>query len=217
MPRSGSRRLAGRLGAPHLVPAAAVALAGLALWLAWGRLSELGRSEAAADVQIREALANQVRAHLEDVYGFRSGGTLELHPVRYADVAPLLEGQRAVVAAMLEAEGRAVWRDQAAAVSYLGRERFHMRPCAIALWCAEGDQFSRLRGVLASLFRRHDALAAAARPSARHVLAWQIRVERETAEVGEDLETAPPSGAPVRERSRISLRLEGGRWVAAAR
>jgi hypothetical protein len=214
LPRSGSRRLGGRLGAPYLAPAAAVALAGAAFWLAWGWLSALGRSEAAADVQIREALANQVRAHLEDVYAFRGGGTLELAPVRYAEVAPLVEGDRAVVAAVLEAEGRAVWRDQAAAVTYLGRERFHMRPCSIALWCAEGDQFARLRGVLASLFRRHDALAAAARPAARRVLAWQIRVERETAEVGEDFETAPPSGAPLRERSRISLRLESGRWVA---
>jgi hypothetical protein len=71
--------------------------------------------------------------------------------------------------------------------------------------------------VLAFLFRRHDALAAAARPAARRVLAWQIRAERETAEVGEDLETAPPTGAPTRERSRLSLRLEGGRWVAAGR
>ncbi|HEY7723709.1 MAG TPA: nuclear transport factor 2 family protein [Anaeromyxobacteraceae bacterium] len=200
-----------------LVPAAAVALAGIGLWLAWGRLAALGRSEAAADAQIREALANQVRASLEDVYGFRGGGTLDLHPVRYADVAPLLEGERAVVTAMLEAEGRAVWREQVAAVSYLGRERFHMRPCSIALWCAEGDQFARLRSVLAFLFRRHDALAAAARPAARRVLAWQIRAERETAEVGEDLETAPPTGAPTRERSRLSLRLEGGRWVAAGR
>src|SRR5260221_14651863 len=62
---------------------------------------------------------------------------------------------------MLDAEGRAAWREEAARVSYLGREQFHMTPCTIALWCAEGDQFSRLRGVLTILFRRLDAFNAA--------------------------------------------------------
>jgi hypothetical protein len=124
-----------------------------------------------------------------------------------------VEGSEATVVAMLDAEGRAVWRDQSAAVSYIGRERFRMRPCSIAGWCAEGEQFQRLRGVLMALFRRHDALAREAAPAARKVLAWQIRVEREVAEVGEDHETRPPDGPPVRERSRFRLRFDGNRWL----
>ncbi len=210
----GDRRLGGRLGAPYLVPLAAVALALVGLRLAWPRLARVGLSTASPETQIREALANQTRAHLEDVYGFRGGGTLELVPVRYAEVTPLVEGERAAVTAVLDAEGRAVWRDQAASLSYVGRERFHLRPCAIALWCAEGDQFARLRGILAALFRRHDALSLAAAPARRRLVAWQIRAEGESAEVGEDFETGPPGGPAVRERARLSLRWDGARWAA---
>ena len=111
----------------------------------------------APETQIRKALLQQTRAHLDDVYGFRAGGTVELVDVRYADVTPDVQGGDAVVVAMLSADGRAVWRDQDARLAYVGRERFHMKPCSIALWCGEGDQFDRLRGVLLALFRRHDA------------------------------------------------------------
>ena len=216
MPRSasgGRRGLGARVGAPYLVPLVLAVAAALAVWLGRDRLLSWGRFPAGGERQVREALANQVRAHLEDVYGFRAGGTVELSPVRYGDVSAAVDGQVATVVAMLEAEGRAVWRDQSAAVSYIGRERFRMRPCGIAGWCGEGEQFQRLRGVLLALFRRDDALAAAAAPARRRVLAWQIRVEREVAEVGEDFETVPPAGAPVRERARFRLRLDGGRWA----
>src|SRR6185369_12355594 len=116
---------------------------------------------------------------------------------------------------MVDAEGRVAWRGEAARLSYLGRERFHMRACSIALWCGEGDQFDRLRGVLLALFRRHDAVlardaaalarlagpayadrgedrAAVAARAARelagpaepvHIVAWQVRVDRDAAEV----------------------------------
>ena len=47
------------------------------------------------------------------------------------------------------------------------------------------------------------------RPSVR---AWQMRVERETAEVGEDLEVARPDG-PLRTRALYRLRWDGARWV----
>jgi len=180
-PKSGSprsareRRLSARVGAPILVPLALVAAAGLGFWLARDRLWALGQATVGGESQVREALANQVRAHLEDVYGFRSGGTLELHPVRYAEPTVIVEAGRATVVAMLEAEGRAAWRDQAARITYLGRERFHMRPCAIALWCAEGDQFARLRAALATLFRRHDALAAGDAGAYAHLVAASYR------------------------------------------
>jgi hypothetical protein len=225
-------------------------VAALAVWLGRDRLWEIGKQATGSpETQIREALSHQDRAHLEDVYGFRGGGTLELVPVRYAEVVADVAGPRATVVAMLEAEGRAVWRDEAAEVSYLGRERFGMRPCSIALWCADGDQFGRLRGVLALLFRRHDALSAgdadryrallspawrdgpdgpaeaAAEVAAgrsrsgsprRRVVAWQIRVERETAEVGEDYLLAEGPGQPRRLRARLSLRLSDGRWLLSA-
>lgn len=249
-PPARRERLSGRLGSPYLVPLAAAAVAALGVWLWRDRLWAIGRQATGSpETQIREALSHQDRAHLEDVYAFRGGGTLELRPVRYAEVVTEVAGERATVVAMLEAEGRAAWRDQAAQVRYLGRERFGMRPCSIALWCADGDQFGRLRGVLALLFRRLDALerrdaglyrqllspawrdgvagpaqAAAAveeelaRPAAgrRRVVAWQIRVERETAEVGEDYLVEPERGGPERLRARLSLRLEGGRWLLSA-
>jgi hypothetical protein len=178
LPRSGSdRRLGARVGAPILVPLAAAAAAALAAWAFRDRIDAIGRSATGSpETQVREALANQPRAHLEDVYGFRGGGTLELHPVRFAEVRAVVKGERAEVSAVMEAEGRAAWRDQAARLSWIGVERFHMRPCPIALWCADGDQFARMRGVLAALFRRQDALAARAAPAARRVTAWQVRL-----------------------------------------
>lgn len=211
--RPEDRRLTGRVGAPYLVPLAVAAVAALLVWGLEERLWEVGRrATGSPETQIREALANQVRAHLEDVYGFRSGGTLELTLVRFAEVSPVVQGERARVTAVLEAEGRAAWRDQAARLSWIGVERFHMHPCPIALWCAEGDQFARMRAVLAALFRRHDALAERARPAARRVTAWQVRLEADVAEVGEDFALAAAAGES-RERSRFRLRHDGSRWV----
>ena len=153
------RRFRFRTGAPYLVPFLAAAAAAAAAW--YWRADLLNAEPAATlqspETQVRQALAAQSRAHLEDIYGWKAGGTLELVPVRYEDVVPDVEGNRATVVAILDAEGKAVWRDQSATVSYIGREQFHMKPCKIALWCAEGDQFARLRAVLRTLFRRLDA------------------------------------------------------------
>lgn len=245
---SASRRISFRTGSPYLVPIAVALAAGLAIWAGRHRLSSLGAAVGSPDTQIREALANQVRAHLDDVYGFRAGGTAELVAVRYRDVVTSVAGDRATVVAVLDAEGRVAWRDETATFSYLGRERFHMRPCSIALWCAEGDQFERLRGVLLLLFRRadaarrRDAVAYAALVSERYrdegldragilrriragfragpaarvrLLGWQIRVERDAAEAGEDYETALAGKAPRRLRARYRLVLEDSRWRIA--
>jgi hypothetical protein len=228
-------------------------VAGLAAAGAWIWRAELmdagsGVSLQSPESQIRQALGHQNRAHLEDVYGWKAGGTLELVPVRYSEVVPVVEGDRASVVAQLDAEGQAVWRDQSAAVSYIGREQFHMKPCRIALWCAEGDQFARLRAVLRTLFRRHDAaragdpaaqLALAAddyrdgpidraglaarlrrelaspRPGLR-VRAWQIRIDRDGAEVGEDYDEPGPGGELRPLRARYRLERRGERWVFAA-
>jgi hypothetical protein len=246
------RRFRFRTGAPYLVPFLAASAAAAAVWF-W-RVELLNAGSAATlqspETQVRQALAAQGRAHLEDIYGWKAGGTLELVPVRYADVVPDVEGNRASVVAVLDAEGKAVWRDQSATVSYIGREQFHMRPCKIALWCAEGDQFARLRAVLRTLFRRLDAeragepaaaVALAAddyrdgvtdrealqdrlrrelatpRPDVR-VTGWQIRIERDVAEVGEDHEAGGESG-DVRhrgqrgQRRRYRLERRGERWL----
>lgn len=247
----GSRfRPSFRHGAPYLVPLVLAGGAAAALWAWRGQLASVGSSLAleSPETQVRKALASQGRAHLEDVYGFQAGGTLELVPVRYSDVVPLVEDGRASVVAVLDAEGRVAWKDRAAGVSYLGREQFHMRPCSIALWCAEGDQFARLRGVLRTLFRRLDAVEArdaaayaalvaddyrdgatdrsgildrvrrelGAEAPAVRVLGWQIRVDRDGAEVGEDQEVAEPGGGTRRARARYRLERRGDRFSFAS-
>jgi hypothetical protein len=251
-PRPGSefrrrRRVRFRTGAPYLVPilVAGAAAAGAWIWRAELMDAGSGVSLQSPETQVRQALVHQNRAHLEDVYGWKAGGTLELVPVRYSEVVPVVEGDRATVMAQLDAEGQATWRDQTASVSYLGREQFHMKPCKIALWCSEGDQFARLRMVLRTLFRRLDAARAGDAPAqvalaaddyrdgttdrvalaarlAREagtphpelrVRGWQIRVDRDAAEIGEDYEDGRPGndGRPLRARYRLERR--GERWV----
>jgi hypothetical protein len=195
------------------------------------------------EAQVRRALAGQTSARLPDVYGFRAGGTAVLSEVAFADVSVAVEGGRARVVAVVEAGGEVVWREERTRLAYVGREQFEMQACTVALWCADGRQFERLRGVLAVLFRRADALAARdadayarlvseryagpggkpalaarlaaelSRPGGRvRPRAWQIRVERDTASVGEDARVEP-DGAPARaERARFELALEDAHW-----
>lgn len=244
---AGRRERAARVGAPILVPSALALLAAVLLWAFWGRIARLGAdafSTRSPEAQVREALLHQPTARLDDVYGFRAGGTAELGGIRYGDVAVRVEDGRARVLAMVQAEGSVAWRDERARLGYVGREAFGMTPCPIALWCGDGRQFANLRAVLAVLFRRADAiragdagawtallsdryegeggraaaaaaiareLAARPRPDVR-IVAWQIRVERGGAEVGEDDEVRLPGLAPSRRRARLDLRLEGDRW-----
>jgi hypothetical protein len=245
--RAARRARAAPTGAPYLVPLALAVVAALLLWRYWDRIAgaDLAISAAGPETQIREALRHQERAQLDEVYGFKSGGTAELLPVRYADVAVSVEGDRARVLAVVEAEGRVTWRDERAALTYVGREAFGMTRCSIALWCGDGQQFARLRGVLTALFRREDAfngrdaaahgrivsdayagaggkpallarisrdLAGGAAARAR-VLGWQVRVERDRAEVGEDSEVRIGDGPPERRRARYVLALQGERWL----
>ena len=227
---------------------AGAAAAGAWIWRAELLDAGSGVSLQSPETQVHQALDHQVRAHLEDIYGWKAGGTLELVPVRYSEVVPDVQGDRATVVAQLEAEGKAVWRDQSADVSYIGREQFHMKPCKIALWCAEGDQFGRLRAVMRTLFRRLDAAragdvpvqvglaaddyrdgttdraalaarlgreSASPRPGLR-VRAWQIRLDRDGAEVGEDYEEGPPGGDGRPLRARYRLERRGERWLFAS-
>ncbi len=248
--RPTRRDRSARIGAPILVPTALALAAAALLWAFWGRVASLGAdafSTRSPEAQVKEALLHQERARLDDVYGFHAGGTAELAGVRYGDVTVRVEDGRARVLAVVEAEGRVVWRDQKASVAYVGREAFGMTPCPIALWCGDGQQLARLRAVLTTLFRRTDALEAgdaaayarlvsdayaggggkaalvarlardlAAGPAPRlRILGWQIRVERDTAAVGEDYEIRVGERAPERRRARFDLRLEGDRWRLA--
>jgi hypothetical protein len=45
------------------------------------------------------------------------------------------------------------------------------------------------------------------------VLGWQVRVERDRAEVGEDQELRVGEGAPTRRRARYALALRDDRWI----
>ncbi len=242
--RAERRARRAKLGAPYLFPIALAALAAFLIWRYRAELSALDLPIAAAGVetQVREALRHQERASLADVYGFHSGGTAELTPVRFADVTVQEEGGKVRVLAVVEARGQVVWRAERADVAYVGREAFGMARCRIALWCGDGQQFAQLRGVLATLFRRADAAAERdlqatgrmvsdryageggkgallarleasfrAPPVESHVRAWQIRVERDRATVGEDQELAAPGGVEKR-RALYVLAREEGRW-----
>lgn len=68
----------------------------------------------------------------------------------------------------------------------------------------EGGRAALLERVAADL---------AAKPRAHlRPIAWQIRIERDTAQVGEDYELRVGAGDGRRLRARLSLRDEGGRW-----
>lgn len=242
--RADRRALRGKLGAPYLVPIALVLVTAFLLWRYRAELAGLNLPIAAAgpETQVKEALAHQPRAALADVYGFRAGGTADLQEVRFGDVTVSVDQGKASVLAVVEARGTVVWRAEKAELSYVGREAFRMTPCTIALWCGDGEQFARLRGVLTALFRRVDAAAARdAQAEARlvsaayagpggkaalverlgrelpsagdsHVRAWQIRVERERAQVGEDYELVT-GGGRERRRALYTLVREGERWL----
>lgn len=178
-----------RASALHAVPApAALALSLLAACSV--------RSPA---TEVRDALARLSRVEVPDAGGAR----LELERVRFADVAVAMDGARALVIAVVEADGRARLGGAAPAVSYVGREAFAMGRCPEARWCPEGTPLPALRGVVS-------ALAAAPRAPGVRAVAWQIRVERGRASVGEDQET--PGG---KARVHREVVLSGDRWTLA--
>jgi hypothetical protein len=62
------------------------------------------------------------------------------------------------------------------------------------------------------LLRRLSADLAASPRARLRPLAWQVRIERDTSQVGEDYEIAVGSGAARRLRARFDLRDDGGGW-----
>lgn len=246
--RARRKALEGGRGAPYLFPIALSVCALAAGWWLKDAAPRLSGALEAPEQQVRRALSQLTSARLENVYGHESGGLAELNRLRFADVTVTLAAPgRASVLAMAEGDGRVAWRGQVAALGYVGREAFTMRPCQFAGWCAEGEALSQLRPILRLLFRRLDAFngrdaAAYGRlvaegyrgpggkaavlsrlaadlgggpPATLRVSAWQVRLDRETATVGEDGAVAVGAGAPVALRARLELVREGDRWVIA--
>jgi hypothetical protein len=160
----------------------------------------LGCSVAGPETEIKEALARL--APLEMAAG--GGATVALARVSFSDVAVSMDGARALVVAVVEADGRVRLAGGEPALAYVGREAFAMERCAGARWCLSGSALAGLRGVVA-------ALAAAPRAEDARVVAWQVRVERDGAEAGEDYE-AMEGGAPRRLRARRVLARAGAAW-----
>lgn len=147
--------------------------------------------------EVKDALGRLSSVEVPDAGSAR----LELERVRFADVVVSMDGERALVLAVVEAEGRARVEGSRPTVSYVGREAFAMERCRGARWCPVGTPLPALRGVVG-------ALAAEPREPGTRIVAWQIRVERGTARVGEDREGRAD---PPRVHRRVVL--SGDRWT----
>jgi hypothetical protein len=216
---SGSRRAVGRLlqarqGAPYVFPVLLVALVLGAGWWLRAATPRLAGAVADPDTQVRAALARQRSLHLSDVYGFDAGGTLELTPVRFGDLAVSVEGERAQVVAMVEGEGVLDWRRGRIRVAYIGRERFSMVPCDLGGWCADGRQLAELKRVLPLLFRRIDAFNARDAAAYGRLVGQGYRGPggraAVLAQLARDLGAGPPATLTV---TAWQLRVEPGRVV----
>jgi hypothetical protein len=167
-------------------------------------LLPLSCSLASPATEIREALA--AAAPLELPAG---SARITLSRAAFHDVEVSPEGGRARVLAVVDADGRVRLDDgREVVLGYVGREAFEMERCPRARWCPAGSPLPALAGVVA-------ALAAAPRDGWRWPVAWQIRVERERATVGEDAEgfggVKPRRGAYDLVRDGAAWRLAGPR------
>jgi len=216
---SSGRRALGRLlqarqGAPYVFPVLLVALVLGAGWWLLAATPRLAGAVADPDTQVRAALARQRSLHLSDVYGFDAGGTLELTPVRFGDLAVTVEGERAQVVAMVEGEGVLDWRRGRIRVAYVGRERFSMTPCDLGGWCADGRQLAELKRVLPLLFRRIDAFNARDAAAYGRLVGQGYRGPggraAVLAQLARDLGSGPPAALSV---TAWQLRVEPGRVV----
>jgi hypothetical protein len=118
-----------------------------------------------------------------------------------------MDGSRALVVTVVEADGRVRAGAREIQLAYVGREAFAMERCSGRRWCPTGAPLPALAGVV-------ETLLAASRPEGQRPVAWQIRVERDRASAGEDAE-GPVGGRVV--RSVFELARDGGRWRIASR
>lgn len=151
----------------------------------------LACSTASPETEVKEALARA------SAFELPTGGEerLLLARVRFADVTVSMDGPRALVLAVVEADGRV---GGGPALAYVGREAFSMERCAARRWCLA--DLPALRGVVS-------ALRQAPRQQSARVVAWQVRVERDAATAGEDYELGGR-----RLRVRRELRRDGAAW-----
>ncbi len=161
----------------------------------------LSCSVASPATEVKEALAHAAPLEVD-----AGGARIVLARANFADVAVSLDRGRALVIAVVDADGRVVADGSEVRVGYVGREAFEMERCARSRWCAVGSALPALGGVV-------EALAAAPRPDGRQPVAWQIRVERDRATVGEDALARDGGSAS---RGVLSLVRDGVRWRFAS-
>lgn len=159
----------------------------------------LACSVASPATEVKQALAQLGPVELD-----ADGARVSLSRVAFSDVAVSIDGAQALVVAMVQADGTVRLPAAAPSIAYVGREAFRMERCAARGWCLAADALGALRGVVA-------ALAGASPPDGARPVAWQVRVERDAAEVGEDRE-ATEGGAPRRLRSTWALARAGKAW-----
>jgi hypothetical protein len=157
----------------------------------------LSCSLASPATEIREVLAAAAPLELP-------AGTARVTVSRatFHDVEVSAEGGRAHVLAVVDADGRIALDGREVALGYIGREAFELERCPRARWCPVGPPLPALAGVVA-------ALAAVPRDGWRRPVAWQIRVERERATVGEDAEGV---GGVRPRRGAYDLVRDGAAW-----
>lgn len=158
-------------------------------------------SVASPETEVRDVLGRAAPFEL------RAGrARVEVTRARFGDVEVLAEGGRARVLAVVDADGRVLLPGGVVALGYVGREAPELERCLRARWCPVGPLLPALAAVVATL-------AEAPRPSGRRPIAWQIRVERDRALVGEDAEG--PGGTRAL-RQDFELVHEGGAWRRVA-
>jgi hypothetical protein len=169
-------------------------------WRAATIIALVACSVSSPQTEVKEALARGSPLELP-----AGPARVVVERARFSDVTVSVEGGRALVLALVEADGRVRSEGGEVALTYVGREAFAMERCPSRRWCAAGPALPALAGVV-------EALLAAPRPDGRRPARWQIRVERERALAGEDA-TLPGGGrAP---RAVLDLVREGGRWSVA--
>jgi hypothetical protein len=156
----------------------------------------LACSVASPSTEVREALARA--APVEIAAG---EGRIHLARAAFADVAVSLDGRRARALAVVEADGGVAAGGREIRLAYVGREALEMERCPGRRWCPVGAPLPALAGVV-------EALLAAPGPG-RVPVAWQIRVERDRATVGEDAELE--GGGKAARLVRTVVR-DGGGW-----
>ena len=161
--------------------------------------SLLACSVASPATEVRDALARAAPLELP-----AGAARVVLARATFADVTVSLEGGRARVVAVVDADGPGHrWTAREVRVGYVGREAFEMERCARARWCPAGAPLPALAG------GRRGARGGAAprRPAARSRgrSGWSATARAS----GEDAVRRDGARAP---RGALELVRDGVRW-----